>query len=167
MFEPLRLDINLVPGDSRPIEELALRNLFDFADLPAVVVPAISPAQQLAEKLHAYTRDHGAHDNTRVKDLYDMLLIATDLVLPTAGSLTDACATTFALRNTTWPPQLAPPPDTWTRPWTGFVRNYGIGFPTLDDAYQALNTFWQPLLDATANSDSTWNATTWSWTRAR
>ena len=167
MFEPLRLDINLVPGDSRPIEKLTLRNLFDFADLPNVVVPAISPAQQLAEKLHAYTRDYGAHDNTRVKDLYDMLLIATDLALPTLDGLTDACAITFALRNTTWPPQLKPPPPTWTRPWAGFVRDYGIGFPTLDDAYQALNTFWQPVLDHTGTGHSAWDVSTWTWTRAR
>lgn len=106
LFEPLHLDLNLVPGDTRPIEKLALHNLFDFAGLPAVIVPAVGPAQQLAEKLHAYTRDYGKHENSRVKDLYDMLLIAADLTLPPLRDLTGACTETFALRSTAWPPRL-------------------------------------------------------------
>jgi hypothetical protein len=164
LFEPLRLDINLAPDDPRPIEQLSLRNFFDFLDLPTVVVPAISPGQQLAEKLHAYTRDYGLHENTRVKDLYDMLLIATDLTIPTLGDLVDACATTFALRETPWPPQrLNPPPLTWIGPWSGFVRDYGTRFLTLDSAYQALTAFWQPALSFTETADSSWDSTTWTW----
>lgn len=163
MFEPLHLDLNLVPGDTRPVEKLALHNLFDFADLPAVIVPAVSPAQQLAEKLHAYTRDYGTHENSRVKDLYDMLLIATDFTLPRLRDLTDACTETFALRSTTWPPRLAPPPNAWAGPWAGFVRVYGNRFPTLQEAYGALTAFWQPVLNHTATSDSTWDAGSWAW----
>ncbi|HEY3716493.1 MAG TPA: nucleotidyl transferase AbiEii/AbiGii toxin family protein [Jatrophihabitantaceae bacterium] len=83
-FEPIRLDGNISPNDPRPIEELRLRNHFAFAGLPDVVVSAIGAPQQLAEKLHAYTRDYGAADNTRAKDLYDMLIIAADLGRPTA-----------------------------------------------------------------------------------
>ena len=104
LFESLRLDINLLPGDPRPVETVELRNLFDFADLAAVAVPAIPPAQQLAEKLHAYTRDYGRHENTRAKDLYDMLLIAAELPSPRIGALADSCVATFQLRATEWPP---------------------------------------------------------------
>lgn len=163
MFEPLHLDLNLVPGDTRPVEKLALHNLFDFADLPAVIVPAVSPAQQLAEKLHAYTRDYGTHENSRVKDLYDMLLIAADLTLPPLRDLTGACTETFALRSTAWPPRLAPPPNAWAGPWAGFVRDYGITFPSLEEAYDALTAFWQPVIDHTAGGDGTWDAPSWTW----
>ena len=38
LFERIRLDVNVVVDDPRPVEVLALRNLFDFADLPAVRV---------------------------------------------------------------------------------------------------------------------------------
>lgn len=49
-FETLRLDVNLVPTDPRPLDRVQLRNLFDFTDLPPVVVPAVRVEQQLAEK---------------------------------------------------------------------------------------------------------------------
>ncbi|MGH3951635.1 MAG: nucleotidyl transferase AbiEii/AbiGii toxin family protein, partial [Pseudonocardiaceae bacterium] len=78
-FEILRLDLNLVPSDPRPLDRVELRNLFDFTDLPTVVVPAVRVEQQLAEKLHAYTRDYGDQDNSRAKDLYDMIAIAQHL----------------------------------------------------------------------------------------
>jgi len=154
LFERIRLDVNLSPDDPRPVEALQLPNHFAFAGLPAIVVPAISAAQQQAEKLHAYTRDYGVGENTRAKDLYDMLLIAADLPVPPLGELAEACATTFLLRDTTWPPNLVAQPGTWSRPWAGFVRDYGIGFVTLTDAYLGLVAFWGPVLTSVGAPDA-------------
>ncbi len=162
LFEPIRLDINLSPDDPRPVEILHLRNHFVFAGLSTVVVPAISTAQQLAEKLHAYTRDYGASENTRAKDLYDMLIIAADLPVPPLTELGEACAATFTLRATRWPPILTAPPGSWARPWAGFVRDYGIGFTDLSDACTALAAFWSPVLTAVRSSRH-WQPNTWTW----
>lgn len=166
LFESLRLDINVLPDDPRPLENVALRNLFDFAELPAVVVPAIPPAQQLAEKLHAYTRDYGRQDNTRAKDLYDMLLIAAELPMPSLGDLTEACIATFELRTTAWPPTLNPPPVGWEQPWSSFVRDYGAPFATLEEAFSALAAFWGPVLGGEVPPGSIWNGATWRWESA-
>jgi len=43
VFEVLRLDVNIVDQDPRPVEEITLRNLFDFVGIPPVKVPAIKP----------------------------------------------------------------------------------------------------------------------------
>lgn len=48
-FERVNLDINLTPTDHRPVTEVPLRDVLDFAGLPAPVVPAIPVDQQLAE----------------------------------------------------------------------------------------------------------------------
>jgi hypothetical protein len=163
LFETLRLDVNSLPGDQRPVEDVELRNLFDFADFPVVVVPAISAAQQLAEKLHAYTRDYGSHDNSRAKDLYDMLLIAEELPIPSLRELAAVCAETFALRDTSWPPSPAPPPVDWQRPWAAFVRDYGSRFASLGDAFSALAAFWDPVLQRNPGSRSRWDRDLWVW----
>jgi hypothetical protein len=159
-FENLRIDVNIVPEDPRPTEKITLRNLFSFASVPAVVVPAITPEQQLAEKLHAYTRDYGRQENGRAKDLYDMLVIAQQLPLPARDELAGACRQTFELRQTAWPPVLRPPPRSWDMPWRTFTADYGIQFTSLDSAYDALVRFWQPVF---AGSDTTWNADRWAW----
>jgi hypothetical protein len=134
VFEALRFDVNLVNHDPRPVEEITLRNLLDFAGIPPVTVPAIRREQQLAEKLHAYTRDYGSQDNGRAKDLYDMLVIAQELTLPTNADLAAACRQTFALRATSWPPALEPPPPSWAGAWNAYVTDYGIQYVAIDGA---------------------------------
>jgi hypothetical protein len=53
IFEQTRLDVNIMT---------------EVADISSVTVPAIKLDQQLAEKLHAYTRDYGRQENGRAKD---------------------------------------------------------------------------------------------------
>lgn len=163
-FETLRFDVNVQPGDVRPVEQVELRNLFDFADLPAVVVPAIPVPQQLAEKLHAYTRDYGSRENSRPKDLYDMLLIAEELSVPPLGELADVCAQTFGLRDTPWPPTLAMPPESWAAPWAAFARDYGSRFGELRSAFTALEAFWGPPLRYGDQRTLQWDPAEWRWT---
>lgn len=166
-FETLRFDVNVQPGDVRPVEQVELRNLFDFADLPAVVVPAIPVPQQLAEKLHAYTRDYGSRENSRPKDLYDMLLIAEELSVPPLGELADVCVQTFGLRDTPWPPTLAMPPESWAAPWAAFVRDYGSRFGELSSAFAALEAFWGPPLGYGDPRTLKWDPAEWRWSESR
>jgi hypothetical protein len=85
-FERINLDVNLVPTDQRPTDEIQLRDLLGFADIPAPIVPAIPVAQQLAEKFHAYVRSYG-NGSSRPRDLYDMLVIAERLPVPPAPAV--------------------------------------------------------------------------------
>lgn len=49
--------------------------LLGFVGIELGSVKAIPIAQHLAEKIHAYTKQHGTHGSTRVKDLVDMVLL--------------------------------------------------------------------------------------------
>lgn len=165
-FERLHLDVNLVPGDPRPLTTHVLRNAFGFAGLPDVPVPMIRAEQQLAEKLHAYARRYGTAESGRARDLYDMLVLAAFVELPTAGDIALACRQTFDLRNTTWPPTLTPPPHTWEPAWsgsTGFAATHAAPWRTLDAAFIALQAFWGPLIAESAPADARWNSQDWSW----
>lgn len=162
IFENLRIDVNIVTEDPRPVEEITLRNLLEFANIPAVTVPAIKPDQQLAEKLHAYTRNYGRQENGRTKDLYDMLIIAQELTLPAKAEFAGACRQTFILRQTIWPPTLRPPPASWDGAWRTYVADYGIQFNTLAGAYSALGAFWEPVL-TDSGPDMIWDAGSWIW----
>ena len=160
-FERFTLDVNLLPGDARPVDLVTLRNLFEFAGLDAVVVPVIPVAQQLAEKLHAYIRHYGAA-SSRAKDLYDLLVVALELPLPDASVLSSVAQETFALRRTAWPPDLSPPPFDWAGAWAGFVTTHRLPWNTLDEAFSALRAFWNPLFMAGAG-DQRWDPERWEW----
>jgi hypothetical protein len=63
----MNLDVNVVPTDRRPVEEVRLRNVLAFAEIPAPSVPVIPVGQQLAEKLHGYSRRYG-NGSSRPRD---------------------------------------------------------------------------------------------------
>jgi hypothetical protein len=92
-------------------------DLLRFAGIPAVKVRAIPIGQHLAEKLHAYTKQYGAHGSTRVKDLVDMvLLIQAEPV--NARTLGKTLHTVFASRGThPLPAEVPPPPRSWDVPY--------------------------------------------------
>jgi predicted nucleotidyltransferase component of viral defense system len=160
-FERINLDINLVPTDQRRTEEIQLRDLLGFVDIPAPIVPVIPVAQQLAEKFHAYVRSYG-NGSSRPRDLYDMLVIAERLPIPPAAAVVEVCRETFQLRETAWPPHVPEPPDAWANAWSEFVEVYGIPWPTLEDAAAGLHGFWDPLI-ADRSPSTRWDPDAWRW----
>lgn len=162
-FERLQLDANIMPGDPRRIVMMELRNAFEFAGLDPVTVPMVPTEQQLAEKLHAYTRDYGGRENARARDLYDLLAIVEHVELPAAGVIAASCLQTFELRRTPWPPMLPPPPESWGSTWASLSSVHGSPWPDLDAAYDALKGFWEHLMTLPISTSSTWSAVNWTW----
>jgi Nucleotidyl transferase AbiEii toxin, Type IV TA system len=137
--------------------------VLEFAGFAPPTIAAVPIAFHLAEKLHAYVRIYsGSRPSTRVKDLYDMLVIARALPVPNSEALHDAVATTFALRATPLASQLPDPPTSWAAPWAAYVRDYGIEWTTLDQAVGALRPFWQVITTPSADP-LTWDQRQWTW----
>jgi hypothetical protein len=57
------------------VEKLKSRDWLDFAGIKEMTFDTISPEQQFAEKFHAYTLPRDENENSRVKDVVDMLLL--------------------------------------------------------------------------------------------
>ncbi len=163
LFEQFVLDVNIAVHDPRPVDRITLRPLLDFAGFGSPTIAAVPIAFHLAEKLHAYVRIYsGSRPSTRVKDLYDMLVMAQALQVPTSNVLFDAVAMTFALRHTPLPEELPDPPQSWASTWASYVRDYDIGWVALGDAIDALRPFWLPI---TSPSDvlCAWQPGPWVW----
>ena len=166
-FERIQLDVNAVPDDQRPLECVELRDLLGFAGIAPPSIPVIPIAQHLAERLHAYARDHGSQSNSRPRDLYDMLVIARSLPVPDSRALRAACQEPFALRQTSWPPALPSPPTTWGATWDSYVRDHTVPWTDLNVASEALAAFWRPLLVREQESDDAiWDPEAWAWSAA-
>ena len=162
-FEQFVLDVNVSPNDLRSVDQLTFRPVLDFAGLEPPTIAAVSIAFHLAEKLHAYVRIYsGSRPSSRVKDLYDMLVMARALPMPTSDALHEAVSTTFFLRNTPLPTALPDPPPMWAAPWAAYVRDYGIEWTTLDDAVAALRPLWTPVT-APSEARRTWEPERWDW----
>lgn len=144
-----------------PAETLTTPPLLAFAGIPSVAVPCYPLTQQVAEKVHAYTRPRATGRSSRVKDLVDILLIA-ELGEMDGQVLRQALEATFETRETDELPKLLPdPPAIWRAPFRRLAGETSLDYGTLHDAAEAAHHFLDPVLGNEARG--VWDPVSWSW----
>ena len=160
-FESFHVDVGTGDPILEPPEVLNTTDILAFADIDPVPFPTYPLTQQIAEKLHAYTRKYEGTESTRVRDLVDILLIAVRSTFD-AGKLSAAIHATFEARAThTLPAQLPEPPSKWEPPFRRSADELGLPWNDLDEGAEAARGFIDPLLrdDRIAQ----WDPESWSW----
>jgi len=113
----------------------------------------------VAEKLHAYTLPR-ARENSRVKDLPDLALLAQIGPLD-SGALRRALAATFTFRKThPLPAALPSPPASWAARYAKIASDDELAWQTLENLEETVRRFLDPVL---AGEDGTWSPDSWSW----
>jgi hypothetical protein len=164
-FEDFHVDVGTGDPVVEPAEILETPGLLAFAGIEPVRVPAYPLSQQVAEKLHAYTRPFPkGQQSSRVRDLADILLIASEARLDGA-KLREAIRQTFEVRSTHPIPQNLPtPPGTWSAPFRRLNDELKLGWEDLDQATGAARGFLTPILSSTASGQ--WDPREWRWGQA-
>ena len=160
-FESFHVDV----GTGDPIleapEVLNTTDILAFADIDPVPFPTYPLTQQIAEKLHAYTRKYEGTERTRVRDLVDILLVASRSTFD-ADKLSAAIHATFEARAThALPAQLPEPPSKWATPFRRSSDELGLSWNDLDDATEAARNFIDHLLRG--DNIGQWDPESWSW----
>ena len=160
-FEDFHIDV----GTGDPVVEapeiLETPGLLEFAGIQPVRVPTYPLTQQIAEKLHAYTRPYGRAQNTRVRDFVDILLIASVVRLD-ATNLLKAIQATFEARSSHLiPEELPAPPARWSASFRRLIDDLELGWDGLDQGSGAARSFLNPILLGSVRG--TWNPLNWAW----
>jgi hypothetical protein len=160
-FESLHLDL----GQGDPVvgkpERLTGPPLLEFASIPPLKVFCYPLATQIAEKVHASTRPYSGGESYRVRDLVDILLMAS------IGGLSSlllgrALRATFEARATHHlPKQFPKPPTGWSGPYKKLARDLALRWPTVDEAGEAAGQLLNPVLRGSAAGR--WHAERWRW----
>lgn len=160
-FERFHVDVGTGDPILEPPEVLNTPNLLAFADIDPVPFPTYPLTQQVAEKLHAYTRKYEGIESTRVRDLVDILLIAGRSMFD-AGRISAAIHATFEARAThALPAKLPTPPSKWGMSFRRSADELGLPWNDLDEATEAARGFIDPLF---SDSDiAQWDPESWSW----
>jgi len=94
--------------------------------MAAAAFPAISPEEQFAEKLHAYTLPRVGREIPVWKDLVDLVLLIEQTKL-NAARLPKAIRETFQRRKThKIPTSLIAPPASWSTAFAEMARECGL-----------------------------------------
>lgn len=108
-FESFHADVGIGDPMIEAADYLTTLPILEFAGLEPTRVPCYPLTQQIAEKLHAYTRPRGLGEPSRVKDSVDILLLA-ELGEIKGEGLVRAIQATFQFAGTHPIPASVPPP---------------------------------------------------------
>ncbi|HYK87953.1 MAG TPA: nucleotidyl transferase AbiEii/AbiGii toxin family protein [Acidobacteriota bacterium] len=143
-FARFHVDIGIGDLVLEPAETVQCRDWLHFAQIPPATVLMISPEQQFAEKLHAYTFPRLKTPNSRVRDLVDMFLLVNSRSL-LAERTKEAIQSTFARRRThPVPPILQPPAKEWMRPFSTLAAECAI-HAEVDEAFEIIEAYYRSL----------------------
>ena len=141
-FAQFHVDVSAGDVLREPYEILEGRDWFGFAGLSRARVSAVSPEEQFAEKLHAYTLAKTGRENTRVKDLVDLVLLIEQVKLDTER-IRKSIQETFERRNThSVPSALVPPPDAWSERFSEMADQCGID-AGIHKQFEVVQQFYQ------------------------
>lgn len=160
-FESFHVDVGSDDPVVEPAESLAAPPILAFAGIPPVIIPCYPLTQHLAEKVHAYVRPRATGENTRVKDLVDILLIAEHMVV-NGPALLRAIRATFAAQGAGEPPSSLPlPPSAWGVPFRKMAEEVGLSHNALLAADEVARRFLDPVLSGVVHRD--WSPTDQEW----
>lgn len=139
IFSSFHLDVAVGDVLMEPQERIEGKDWLGFAGITKASVRAISPEQQFAEKLHAYTLPRQT-PNSRVRDLVDMLLLLdTGKLVPEA--VAKALQATFVKRGThTIPAKLVSPPPDWNPRFSALAVECNLPI-NIGDAFASIEHF--------------------------
>jgi hypothetical protein len=148
-FARFSLDVGIGDELIEPVEIVQGEGWFDFAGLPRPEFRMISREQQFAEKLHAYTLPRTGAENTRAKDLVDLLLLLRmSLDSPRAG---DNIRRTFGRRNThPVPIALERPPGAWRARFDALASECNLDVD-LDEAFEQVAEYFAAIRPKATN----------------
>ena len=112
-FGRVQLDVSPRAHELADTDTVPLPNSLAFANIGAPTIEIIDVQRHAAEKFHAMHKDFGDRENTRVRDLVDVVILHEHQLLD-PESLAVATRAVWAERNSTAPPEALPAlPTTW------------------------------------------------------
>lgn len=139
-----RLDVSAGDVLREPYESLAGRDWLGFAGVAGATFRAVSPEEQFAEKLHADTLPRVGRENTRVKDLVDLILLIERTGM-NAARLRTAIRETFQRRKTHGiPAAIVSPTTSWSKPFAEMAVECGLE-PKMEGHFEVVAKFFSSL----------------------
>ena len=167
-----RFGLDVVFGDPMvgPPDQVTAPDVLGFIGIAPPTIPLYPIGTHLAEKLHAYTlRYPDGRPNSRLKDLVDIAMVATEPALRpaatriTASTVHRALVQTFAARAThPLPDVVPPPPPAWGARYLRERRIHDLPWPSIDEVRAEAAGFLDPVLRGTATGVWDPGARRWS-----
>lgn len=142
-FGGIKLDISPRSHELQQTDVVTLPNSLAFAEIEVPNIEIIDVNRHAAEKFHAMLRDFGDRENSRVRDLLD-LVILTEHELLDLATLREVVRQVWRERDGGSPPATLPPlPGSWPQRYQHLAADHDLtSFPA---ATQLVAALWADL----------------------
>lgn len=144
-FGSIKLDISPRAHELGATDIVTLPNALDFAGCGTVDIEIVDVHRHAAEMLHGMLKDFGERENSRVRDLADLMLML-DAGLLSPRLLTMAVADVWAERNSAAPPPAFPElPTSWPSRYERLAAENGVEPPSFTAAAERAAALWRAM----------------------
>lgn len=142
LFGGIHVDISPRAHELEQTEHVQLPNSLDFAGITAPVVEIIDVNRHAAEKFHGMLRDYGERENSRVRDLVDVVILIEQEELETA-TLAARAVDVWRERDDSSPPKVLPElPESWPPRYERLAADADLDTPSFAAATALINQLW-------------------------
>jgi hypothetical protein len=143
-FGRIQMDVVCRSHELADTERVQLGGHLRFAGIEPPTVEVVSLPRHAAEKFHAMLRQFSDRENTRVRDLADLVILAERGLIDPARTAA-AVRQVFAERTTDLPSTLLPLPAGWPERYEKIAREHGIAAAEFGEATEVLVNFWRTM----------------------
>lgn len=141
-FGSIQVDVSPRAHELGATDLVPLPNSLDFAGIAASLVEIIDLNRHAAEKLHGMLRDFGDRENTRVRDLVDLVILSEhELLEPSA--LAAAIRLVWSERDGASPPATLPSlPSSWFGRYERLAAEHNVEAMSFPAAVSTVVAMW-------------------------
>lgn len=151
LFEDFRIDVGVGSQLVVPVDEVPESDTLTFAGIAPRAFRASAISEQFADKIHALTFPWQDRENTRVKDLVDLVLIL-ETSPPDPAFMRHVITAVFEHRRThPVPATISDPPASWASQYKELAAEVGLTHLTVDAAAGFLRAYWTKLSSRSEN----------------
>lgn len=146
-FGSVRLDVSPRAHELGRTDVVPLPNSLEFAGIGAPQIEIVDVDRHAAEKLHAMSRDFGTRENSRVRDLVDLVLLLDHGLLDVAA-VRGAVVDVWQERDGAAPPSALPPvPARWSETYERLAREHDVRPASFPAALAEAARLWARMFD--------------------
>lgn len=144
-FGRIKLDVSPRAYELGHTEILTMPNSLAFAGIEVPAIEGVDANRHAAEKLHAMLRDFGTRENSRVRDLLDLVILLEHQLLDTE-TLSTAVRRVWHERDAKAPPAEFPAlPESWPRRYEHVAADLDLTARSFPDAARLVADLWVAL----------------------
>lgn len=144
-FGVVQLDVSPRPHELYQTQLVPLPNSLAFADIASPEIEIIDIHRHAAEKFHGMLKDFGDRDNSRVRDIVDVVMMFEHDLLD-ALALAPSVVQVWHERDDAAPPEVLPAmPESWSEPYRRMAAELGLAAATLPEAIDIAADLWSQM----------------------